>query len=46
MKKENIEIMIEQLESIENSFNDLEDCFYQMRRCFQDELKEKEQEKQ
>ena len=39
MKKENIEIIIEQLECIESAFDDLEDGFYQIRRCFEEELK-------
>jgi len=38
MNKENLEIIIEQLEVMEDAFNTLEDGFYQIRKCFQNEL--------
>jgi len=33
MKKEDIEEITRQLETIETAFSDLEDSFYQIRRC-------------
>lgn len=45
MKKENIEIIIEQLEHIESALDDLKDSFYQIKLCLQDEFKQKIKEK-
>ena len=39
MRLENLECIEEQLQSVESAFNDLEDCFYQIRKCIKDEIK-------
>ena len=43
MNKENLEIVIEQLDTIEDAFENLRDCVYCMRKVFESELKDKEE---
>jgi len=43
ISKQDLEIIIEQIRSIEGAYNDLEDNFYQIRRVLELKMKEEKQ---